>query len=506
MSDKVLQVGADNLEETIARMRQNDPTLTEFEYYPFQGPQADWSNVDVQAKHLTAIADAFAHNYTVKKFRIPNCDVKGARAGRILQRLLSKSRGLEDLDVTCTKLGVEGMTELCKGLSENTTLGAIGFTFAEMCDEGAKHFAEALRKNKSLKAFHLRNNSITDEGISAICDALMNNTTLETLDLSHCSMRAVGAKEGKDQAAYRKLCDLIRTNRTIVNVNLSFMPFSAQRNDISELGRAIAQNKSVANLRMECWALFPDSFKKFTAAMKGNKSLATFWGEDLNHSYTEVTAQASVNAMAAAMNDNPNFVRFYHGVGDETDMNGLLAKNQQAAKRLIAKIEDPKAKLTAEDARQIKASIHGLYYAADQTENKRLDGQQSYWSDNSKAAKVYAEGILAAADKKCVAGGFGKLSIPDLYKPAAETTEKLKPFVPAKTKVDLTKLKPETVTAQFKKSAGAGLAGIAYRAASAGQVDELMDYLAAKGMSLGAKECLYKPGKDEPTLIDLVAA
>ena len=534
MSDKVLEVGADNLEETVARIRQNDPTLTEFKYHPYQGPQTDWSNPDVQARHLTAIADALAFNHTVKKFEVPNCDVKGAKAGRIFQRLLAKNRGLDVLNVICTDLGVEGMTELCKGLSENNTLRAIKFVFAKMGDEGmtvlskavagskslrelriedcevgnegAKHFAEALKKNKSLTAFYLPNNSITDKGISSICDALMVNNTVEVLGLGHCSMRAPGDRDSKDQVAYRKLCELIKSTRSIVKVDLSFMPFSAQRNDIAELGAAFAHNKSIADLRMECWAMFPDAFKKFATAMKGNKAMATHWGADFQHSFSNVTAEMAVAAMATSMKDNPNFVRFYHGVGEDTVLKALLVKNHQEMKRLIAKIEDPKVKFTLEDARKIKACVSGIYYAAEMFENERLDKADHYWQDHRDTAQAYAQGILQKADKKCLAGGFGRLSIPSIFKAADEKNEAPKPFVPAKVKVDLKMLKPETVTAQFGKSSGSGLATIAYKAVNAGQTDELMDYLAKNGLSLGAKECLYKSSRGEPSLIELVAA
>ncbi|TAL27842.1 MAG: hypothetical protein EPN97_16150 [Alphaproteobacteria bacterium] len=534
MSDKLLEVGADNLAETVARIRQNDPTLTEFKYHPYQGPQTDWSNPDVQARHLAAIAEALAHNHTVRKFEVPNCDVKGATAGRIFQRLLAKNRGLDELNIICTDLGVEGMREVCKGLAANNTLGAIKFVFAKMgdegmallskavaeskslrelrvenCevgDEGAKHFAKALKVNKSLKAFYLPNNAIADEGIGSICDAMKANDTVETLGLGHCGMRVVGAKEGKEQVAYRKLCDLIRTTRSIVEVDLSFTPFSAQRNDISELGAAIAQNKSIADLRMECWALFPDAFKKFTAAMKGNKTLATHWGADLQHSFTNETAEMAVAAMAAALKDNPNFVRFYHGAGEDTEMKTLLTRNRQEIGRLIEKIENPKAKLTAEDARKIKACVSGIYYAAEIFETDRRDKASYYWQDNRVAAEAYAKDVLQKADKKCAAAGFGGLSIPALFRPAAAKAAEQKPFVPAKTKVDLNKLKPETMTAKFGKSAGSRLASVAYKAASAGQTDELMDYLAKNCLSLGAKECLYKPAENDPTLIEVIAA
>lgn len=534
MPDNLLQVGADNLEETVARIRQNDPTLTEFKYHPYEGPQADWGNPDVQAKHLTAIADALAHNHTVKKFEVPNCDVKGAVAGRIFQRLLAKNRGLDVLNIICTDLGVEGMKEVCKGLVENQTLGAIKFVFAKMGDEGmallskavagskslrelrveecevgnegAKHFAEALKKNKSLTAFYLPNNSITDKGIGSICDALMVNNTVEVLGLSHCSMRASGDRDSKDQVAYRKLCELIKSTRSIVEVDLSFTPFSAQRNDIAELGAAFAQNKSIADLRMECWALFPDAFKKFTTAMKGNKALATHWGGDFQHSFSNVTSEMAVAAMAIALKDNPNFVRFYHGVGEDTAMKALLIKNHQEMKRLIGKIEDPKGKLILEDARKIKACVSGIYYAAEMFENQRLDKADHYWQDHRVAAEAHARDILQKAEKKCMAGGFGRLAIPSIFKAADEKKEEQKPFVPVKAKVDLKKLKTETVTAHFGKSSGAGLATVAYKAVNAGQTDELMDYLAKNGLSLGAKECLYKPSKDEPSLIELVAA
>ncbi len=81
---------------------------------------------------------------------------------------------------------------------------------------------------------------------------------------------------GKSDKAFAMLLEVLRKNKTLVNLDLSYTMFSAHDNSIADFGRALARNERLANLRMEYWALFPDAMLAFGKALDGNKGLARY--------------------------------------------------------------------------------------------------------------------------------------------------------------------------------------------------------------------------------------
>jgi len=537
---EVLKVGEMNLAEVVQRLRANDPTLRDIEFDPYQGPQVMWKDSDRQLKTLSTLVDAMAVNVALKSFKLHSREISGVAAGRVFGRLLAKNRGLHTLDIGCNDMGPEGAKEVAKGLAvnktlleyrtcfskfgdegathifkaleTNTALRSINLSNEEIGDEGAKAFAAMLKKNKTLLAFALPDNAISSSGVEALLSALLVNKTVEDANLAKISMRINTEARGIGDKAFERLLEVLRKNKTIVKMDLSFTMFSAQRNSITAFGAALADNKRLADLRMECWAMFPKATHEFGKALNGNTQLASFWGTDLRHIPEEVTPGVALDAMGESLKNNPNIVDFW--VGKEGPaFKALIERNTERAHELIEKIKAPKGKLTVKEAQQLRAGMFGVYRVALNDEYQRQDEATRYslekFQEIQRSAGAYAYDTLVKADAKIRALGLPALDIPKLYKPfeSAETPPK-HVFKAAGPKVDFAKLDAKKLGAAF--SAGAAkaspLAPLAHQAATAGQVDDLLDYVAKKGLRLGSKELLYSPDKETPTLAEMLAA
>lgn len=537
MKDPHLKVGANNIDEVIKRLRANDPTLTHIEYDPYQGPQEKWSDAAHQTETLSRLADSIALNSTLKTFKLHARIIPGAVSGRIMGRLLARSRGLETLDLCCLdmeaagarelakglaanntlvnfktshgKIGDAGMAAICKALEKNTGLRSVNIGYEEIGNGGAKAFADLLRTTKTLLHFALPDNKIGAEGMGSILDALAVNTSVENADLGKANMQLFGGSEEKSDGAYRKLLDMVRKNKTIVSLNLGFTSFSAMSKTyrIEDFGAALAKNTTIAELGLDVWGMFPEYLTRFANGLKGNKSLAFLWGIDGNglrsgFGHTDPALQA----MAAVAKANPNFVLFYHGDNDSA-LGTALEENRERARALIEKITG-KSKLTAADAKQIKESVNGIYRLAFMDESRRTerDAAGFYVSHEIHVplARKYAYGVLETADRKLRAAGLGGIAIPEMYYPAERKVDAVKKsFAATSGKVDFSKV---DLKKAFAKAAGpTSLPAIAYKAGLAGQVDELVDALGKQGLALGSRELLYRPGKDEFTLAEVIS-
>lgn len=531
---ELLKVGAKNLAEIVQRLRSNDPTLKAIEFDPYQGPQDQWTDSAYQVRTLSTLVDAMAVNTAVKSFKLHSREVSGVAAGRVFGRLLAKNCGLQKLEIGCndmgpagaaefakglavnkglldfrscfSKFGDEGMAYICAALEKNTTLRSINMGNEEIGDKGAKTFADMLKKNKSLLAFALPDNGISSNGVEALLGALLVNKTVEDANLSKISMRLTGGTGAKNDKAFERLMEVLRKNKTIVKLDLSYTMFSAQSISISAFGKALAENKRIADLRLECWALYPKATLEFGLGLKGNTQLSRFWGTDF-HLFHDVEPKAALDAMAASLKNNPNFVDFWPGATSEP-LKSLMERNLVNAQGLIAKIQAPKAKLTAVEAQHIRAGMNGIYQVAFNEEQKRLDEATKYSSEKfetiRKSAEAYAYNILALADAKIRAIGLGGLDIPKLYKPFEAEDALQQSFKAAGRKVDFSKLDARKAFSGSSKASS--LATLAHKAATAGQVDELLDYVVGKGLRLGAKELLYRPDNESPALAEIIAA
>lgn len=540
--NELLKVDEKNLDEVIKRLHANDPTLTDIEFFPYGGPQEKWKDPEHQTRVLNSLVDAICVNTSLKSFKMHAQEVPGVTTARIFCRLLTKNRGLHRLDLGCTemgpaaakelakglaatrtlrefrscfsKFGAEGSTAIFKALETNSSIRRIDMSHEEIGEEGAKAFAAMLKKNKTLLGFSLPNNGVTSDGVEAILSALLVNKTVEKANLGKISMGLIDYQIGKSDKAFERLLEVLSKNKTIVNMDLSYTMFSSQNNSITDFGRALAKNTRLACLQIECWALFPDAMLEFGKALDGNTGLARHWGSDLQHtSFSRVEPKDALGAMGNSLRGNPNFVNFWVG-GENPEFKALMERNQVNARAFITKALNPKAKFTAKEAAQFRTAMNGIHEMARKDEYERLNALSRLkpYSPHTyefieRAAEAYAYDLLVKADAKIRALGLQGLDIPKSYRPyELEDSLSLAPVKATGRKVDFDKLDTKLGRAFSGGSKGSSLAVISHRAATAGQIDELLDHLERKGEKLGAEELLYRPDKESSSLAEIIAS
>ena len=136
---------------TLARLRANDPKLTEL--YPYEsglGPQG-----------ATALAEGLKANTALVK-----------------------------LDLSCNRdIGNAGTAALGVMLESNTTLQKLGLEKCGLGPQGATALAEGLKTNTALVKLDLRYNpGMSKAGTAALGAMLASNTTLWELSLTGCDL------------------------------------------------------------------------------------------------------------------------------------------------------------------------------------------------------------------------------------------------------------------------------------------------------------------------------
>ena len=139
------------------------------------------------------IANALQTNITIKILDVSGCDIshKGAET---LARTLAASNSLERLDISWTSIGDEGVAHIANALQTNITMKAMDIQNCDISCKGANSLGRALTVNSSLEELNIKDTSIGDEGVTHIANALQTNTTMKVLDVEHCDISDKGAE------------------------------------------------------------------------------------------------------------------------------------------------------------------------------------------------------------------------------------------------------------------------------------------------------------------------
>ena len=168
--------------DTLRRMRENDPTLTELDV-------AFNSTGDAGA---SALAEALKVNNTLTTL-VAGCNRIGGDGASALAEALKVNKTLTELNVEYNSIGTGGVNALAEALKMNRTLTELYVNATNIGDAGARAIAAALKENNTLTELNFEFNSIGDDGASALAETLMVNKTLTRLDVS---MNSIGA-DGK---------------------------------------------------------------------------------------------------------------------------------------------------------------------------------------------------------------------------------------------------------------------------------------------------------------------
>ena len=106
----------------------------------------------------------------------------GDRGAGFLGEALRKTSCIQNLIIRDCGIGVEGITQLFAGLTENTTLVSLDASFNPFGDTGAAVLATFINKTP-IEVLDISSCSVEETGIVAIASALTTNTKLKRLNL-----------------------------------------------------------------------------------------------------------------------------------------------------------------------------------------------------------------------------------------------------------------------------------------------------------------------------------
>lgn len=134
-----------------------------------------------------ALAGHFRNKNVVRYLDISNCGLICADIGFICNTLTTyiSYSCLEELYLSCNKIGVEGAQALCAYLScKQCTLSHLDLSWNNIAEQGSVEFATALGYNTSLTSLNLASNSMNDQGGQRFVHSLQFNSTLRDVNLS----------------------------------------------------------------------------------------------------------------------------------------------------------------------------------------------------------------------------------------------------------------------------------------------------------------------------------
>ena len=132
---------------------------------------------------ITRLATALQANTTMKELAIDfNCGITGNGA-EFLGRGLSVNSSLEELYISFTSIGDEGVAHIANALQTNTTMKVLNVSKCGISCKGAESLARALSVNSSLEKLKITFNILSDNGKAHIATARQANSTLKSLSL-----------------------------------------------------------------------------------------------------------------------------------------------------------------------------------------------------------------------------------------------------------------------------------------------------------------------------------
>ena len=150
------------------------------------------SGNNIGDRGIARLATVLQANTTMKKLEIA-CNsgiaVNGARSlGRALEKVNSS---LEELDISRTSIGDEGLAHIANALQTNTcTMKVLIAEYCGILCKGAESIAGALAASRSLEKLYIRGDRLADEFDNAalsLASALTKNTSMKVMRLSWTS-------------------------------------------------------------------------------------------------------------------------------------------------------------------------------------------------------------------------------------------------------------------------------------------------------------------------------
>ncbi|KAF8942783.1 hypothetical protein BGZ47_006123 [Haplosporangium gracile] len=202
--------------------------------------ELDLSNNRITALGIEILVEGVVYNRALVRLCLQSNNIKRAGAP-FLARLLTKNKVLRHLNVGSNGLGSEGCVMIADAVRFNRTLNSLSLDMNEMGPKGATAMAAALVSNRHLTYLYLPHNNIGDQGLAEICESLKRNKSLIALDLE---LNNIGT--GQSLVGMTALGDVLRTNRTLREINLAYNLFSADA--VSGLMKGVIVNSTLESI------------------------------------------------------------------------------------------------------------------------------------------------------------------------------------------------------------------------------------------------------------------
>lgn len=237
--------------------------------------------------------------------------------GELLGETLAKNTTWTCLRLNGSKVSVDGMRALCKGISTNKTLTLLSLQEVLLSHEKAVALAEALKVTSSLQTLNLgKSSAIAGIDLSPIANAMKINTSVMHLDLWGCVLDGSqicsisdALKENKTLQSLKlarcklngdcvkMLCEALHVNQTLTDLDLSGNFSRAEH-----VADALAVNKGLTKLNLSDNFLDPDGITCIlNVLVKKNHFLRQL---DLTHNEA---GSKGANALAQVLRENQRF-------------------------------------------------------------------------------------------------------------------------------------------------------------------------------------------------------
>ncbi|KAG0214732.1 hypothetical protein BGX33_001890 [Mortierella sp. NVP41] len=202
--------------------------------------ELDLSSNRITAPGMEVLAEGLVYNRALVRLCLQSNNIKKAGAP-FLARLLTKNKVLRHLNVGSNGLGSEGCVMIAEAVRFNRTLNSLSLDMNEMGPEAATAMAAALVSNRHLNYLYLPHNSIGDQGLVEICESLKRNRSLIGLDLELNHI-----ENAQSLVGMTAMSEVLRTNRTLREINLAYNLFSGDA--IRELMKGVAVNTTLESI------------------------------------------------------------------------------------------------------------------------------------------------------------------------------------------------------------------------------------------------------------------
>ena len=130
----------------------------------------------------------------------------------VISDFLCHNTTVEILDISHSKVSVDGALAIGESLKENKTLKELIMSSNNLSSEGVKKISESLQMNCTLQKLDISDNNIGDDGALAISECIEINSSLTHLNLACNKIDSTGT---------RKISKSLQVNCILVNLNIS---------------------------------------------------------------------------------------------------------------------------------------------------------------------------------------------------------------------------------------------------------------------------------------------